>query len=227
MKVVTNEKLIARNAKIGAWSSLAGLVVLGVGLYISFRWQKYVALSFVCLLMGIVLSNVGLYSTNRWGKRPRPDEVLTKALKGFDRRYYLFNHVLPVDHVLLAPSGVFVIVSRNQEGPIRYAAGRWRQKFNLFRALGFAGEGVRNPERDAKRDVRKLEKFLAKSASGLGEVPIQPLVVFTHEKAELHIQEPPLPVLTPKQLKGYLRSLSKDVLSGEQIRRVAQVFEGE
>jgi hypothetical protein len=227
MKAVTNEKLIARNAKIGTWSSLAGMAALGIGLYISFQWQKYIALSFLCLLAGIVLSNVGLYNANRWVKRPRPDEVLTKVLKGFDRRYYLYNYVLPVDHVLVAPSGLFAIVARNHDGPVYFADGRWRQKFNLFRALGFAGEGVRNPGRDAERDVHKMQRFLTRNAPDLAEVPVQSLVVFTNAKAELHVENPPLPVLDPKGLKDFLRKSPKDVLSGGQVRRMAEVFGGE
>ena len=226
MKAVTNEKLIARNAKIGTWSSLGGLAVLGIGLYISIQWQEYIALSFVCLLAGIVLSNVGLYNANRWVKSPRPDEVLTKALKGFDKRYYLYNYVLPVGHALLAPSGLFVIVARNHGGPIYYADGRWRQKFNLIRAFGFLGEGMGNPIRDAEKDVRKMQKFLAKQGLEL-EVPIQSLIVFTNEKADLHVQDPPLPVLTPKGLKDLLRKSPKDALSGGQIRQMAGGFGGE
>ncbi len=37
MKVVTNTKLIKRNAKIGQYTSIGALVILGVGLYISFK----------------------------------------------------------------------------------------------------------------------------------------------------------------------------------------------
>ena len=43
MKIVKNEKLIARNGKIGQWMSLASLVVLGLGLYISFSMPEYFA----------------------------------------------------------------------------------------------------------------------------------------------------------------------------------------
>lgn len=226
MKAVTNEKLIARNAKIGTWSSVAGLVALGIGVYVSFKWQEYVVVPLICLLAGILLSSVSIYTTNRWVKRPRADEVLTKVLKGFDRRYYLYNYMLPVDHVLLAPSGLFVIVARNQHGPIYYADGRWRQKFSVARFIGFRGEGVGNPVRDAERDVRKMQKFLAKNAPELDEVPIQFLVVFTNEKAELHVENPPLLVLNAKRLKDHLRKLSKEALSGGQIRQMAEVFDG-
>ena len=222
MKIVTNQRLIARNARIGTWSSLAGMAVLGIGLFISIKLPGYIALSFVCLLLGMLLSNVGLYNANRWVKRPRPDEVLTKTLKGFDQRYYLYNYVMPVNHVLLAPSGLFVIVARNHEGPISYAGGRWRQKFSLLRAFGLLGEGVGNPIHDAEKDVRKVQKWLTREIPELGEVPIQPVIVFTNEKAELNVQDPPLPVLDAKGLKEHLRKAPKDTLSGNQIRQITE-----
>ncbi len=224
MKAVTNEKRIARNAKIGNWATVAGLAMLGVGLYVSLKWPAYIFYSFVCLLVGVVLSNVGLYHAIHWVKRPRADEVLTRTLKGFDKRYYLYHYTLPVDHVLLSPSGLFVIVARNQDGPIYYAAGRWRQKFNLFRIVGFAGEAVGSPARDAARDARKMQKFLAANAPEVGEVTVQSLVVFTSEKATLYVQEPPLPVLDARGLQDHLRGLPKDALSGGQIRQMVEAF---
>lgn len=36
MKIIKNEKLIKRNAKIGQWTSMGALVILGLGMYISF-----------------------------------------------------------------------------------------------------------------------------------------------------------------------------------------------
>jgi len=224
MKAVTNEKRIARNVRIGNGASLAGLVMLGVAMYISFKLPQYISYALLCMLIGIISSNVGLYNTNRWAKRPRADEVLTRVLKGFDRRYYLYHYVLPVDHVLVAPSGLFVIVTRNQEGPIYYARGRWRQRFNLFRTLGFRGEGVGNPLRDAAGDVRRMQKLLAARLPDLGEAAVQPLVVFTHERAALHVDDPPTPVLDAKGLKDYLRAQSKEALSGNQIRQLVEVF---
>jgi hypothetical protein len=35
------------------------------------------------------------------------------------------------------------------------------------------------------------------------------VVVFTHPKAELRLDEPPIPALAPKQLKGWLRRAGK------------------
>ncbi len=42
MKTVTNVKLIQRNAKIGQYTSLGALVVLGIGLFITFKIPQHV-----------------------------------------------------------------------------------------------------------------------------------------------------------------------------------------
>jgi hypothetical protein len=227
MKVITDEKRIERNAKIGTWASLGGMAVLGIGLYLSLAQPRYLAVSMICLLAGIVLSNVGMYNANRWVKRPRPDEVLTKVLKGFDRRYYLYNYQLPVDHLLVGPPGLMVIVARNHEGSIRYADGRWRQKFNLLRAFGFLGEGVGNPVRDAERAASKMRQVLAEKLPELADTPVEPVIVFTNEKAELDVQNPPLPVLDPKGLQDFVRKASKDALSGGEIYQITEALEKE
>jgi hypothetical protein len=37
MRIVTNEKLIRRNKKIGQYLSISSLGILGIGLYLCFR----------------------------------------------------------------------------------------------------------------------------------------------------------------------------------------------
>ena len=82
MKTVTNVKLIKRNAKIGQYTSLGALVVLGIGLYITFKMPDKFAYSLAALLIGFFMSQVGMHFTNRWGRNPRPDDIIDKSLKG-------------------------------------------------------------------------------------------------------------------------------------------------
>ena len=70
MKTVTNAKLIKRNAKIGQYTSLGALVVLGIGLYFSFAMKEKYIYSFVALILGFLMSQVGINFTNRWGRNP-------------------------------------------------------------------------------------------------------------------------------------------------------------
>jgi hypothetical protein len=73
----------------------------------------------------------------------------------------------------------------------------------LLRLVG--QEGVGNPTREARTEVEALARYLGEHAPGL-EVPIQPLIVFTHPEAELVIAQPLVPVVPAKKLKTHLRS---------------------
>lgn len=224
MKIIRNEKYVKVRARVGQWSSLAGMAVLGLGLVISFTRPQLIGVSFACLLAGLILSQVGLYFMRRWTKRPRPDEVLEKALKGLDNRFELYSFYLPAPNVLLAPSGLFVLRVQPQEGQITYQAGRCHQNFSVARFLGFSGqEPVGDPTRAAQAEVQEMTAFLAHHVSD-EPVEIQPLIVFTNDKAELSISESSIPVLPYKKLKSYLRSLGKAGLSTQQRKRLSELF---
>ena len=84
MRIIKNEKIIKRNAKIGSIVTILSLVILGGGMYITFTNPELLNISVIALLVGFILSQVGIFFTTRWGRRPRPDELLDQALKGLD-----------------------------------------------------------------------------------------------------------------------------------------------
>lgn len=224
MKVIRNEKHVTLRARIGQWASLAGMAVLGSGLVISFTRPQWLGISFMCLLVGLAFSQVGLYFMRRWVRRPRPHEILEKALKGLDNRFELYSFCLPAPHVLLSPQGLFVLRVQPQEGEISCKADRWHQKFSIARFLGFSGqETVGNPTRAAQTEVRELTAFLESHIPD-EPVEVQPLIVFTNDKAELSVSEPSIPVLHYKKLKSYLRGLGQGGLSTRQRKRLSQLF---
>jgi len=59
MKVVLDEKLIKRNAKIGQIVTVASLATLGAGMFITFQKPDMLPLSIGALLVGFLLSQVG------------------------------------------------------------------------------------------------------------------------------------------------------------------------
>ena len=83
MKTIKNDKLIKRNAQIGSWTSIAALVVLAGGMYISFKQPELFVYSMLALLLGFTLTQIGMYMGNKFGRSPRPDEKLDAGLKGF------------------------------------------------------------------------------------------------------------------------------------------------
>ena len=123
MKIVSNNKLIRRNKKVGNYTTIGSLVILGLGLYLSFanpQDPNLFTYSLVCLLVGFLLSQVGIFFGNRWGRSPRPDELLNSSLKGLDDKYTLYHYITRVSHLLIGPAGIWVLFPYQQQGMITY-----------------------------------------------------------------------------------------------------------
>ena len=69
MKVIKNDNLIKRNSKIGQYTSIGALVVLGVGMYISFTNANLFTWSLTALVVGFTMTQIGMYFTNRWERQ--------------------------------------------------------------------------------------------------------------------------------------------------------------
>lgn len=208
MQVFTNARLIKSRARIGRITSVSGLVILLIGMVVSFT-PRLVPVSFVALISGLFLSTIGITVANKWIKEPRADQVLAMGMKGLDDRHRLYNYLLPAEHVLLSPYGLFVLTVKRQEGEIRCQGERWHQAFNWQRVLGgLGGERLGNPTKENRRDVEAMRQWLA----GLlpeAEVPIKGAIVFANPGAKLTIVNSPVPVVFVKKLKSFLRGASK------------------
>jgi hypothetical protein len=229
MNIHLNEKMIARRAKIGRYVSTAGLLVLLIGMVFTFRGPQYTWVTFGALMIGLVASQVGTYHMRRWGRTPRPDEMLTAALKGLDKRYHFYGWLLPAEHVLLGPSGLFVLVAKDQTGQVSYQGGRWRQPFRWSNLLTiFARESIGDPVGDATRQAERLRRFIADrlGAEAAAQLPIEPVVTFLADGVQLTlVQEPSVPVLPVKKLKEYIRGQGKgEKISAGQRQALVEAF---
>ncbi|HFC09956.1 MAG TPA: hypothetical protein ENJ54_08940 [Chloroflexi bacterium] len=227
MRVVTNEKFIARNARIGRYASVASIVILGAGVYLTFARPDLVTLTFALLIVGFILSQVGIYFGNRWAKPPRVDVQISAALKGMGRSYTLYHYATPASHLLVGPGGVFVIVSRFQRGTMTYKKGKWRQHGGLMLWYWriFAQEGIGRPDLEIKAEVDAVSEQLrqhldAEDYEALQ--PIKPILVFTNPSVELKdVEEAPVPTVKIDDLKATVKRLARDTrLTGEQLKRI-------
>jgi len=212
MNIITNEKLIKRNARIGQITNIVSLVILGVGMYITFKSPEQFSLSLTALLIGFLLSQVGIYFTNRWGRNPRPDEQLNKALKGLDKKYTLFHYTTPASHLLTGPAGIWVLFPKSQKGRIVYEKKRWRQKGGGFLSgylKIFAQDSLGRPDLEISSEMDAISKFLAKNNPDLSLPDINAAIVLTHPDVQADAENAPVPTLPSKNLKDYLRKIAK------------------
>jgi hypothetical protein len=230
VQVLTNERFIANKLRIGKYGTILGFVGWIGGLAASFNIQL-IAISYVCLIYGFLAFNVGRYHSLRFGGKPRPDEILTSALKGLDHKHVLFNYVegLPGSHLLLSPLGLFFIELRIHDGQIAVVGDRWSRKWSfssMFRSLVQGRLG--NPTKDASRGVANVKKYLSdKLDPGLVEtVPVEAVVVLTDPTVELTTTDSTLPVVTPKDLRAQVRSVQgRAKMDGDVYRRLYDILE--
>ena len=226
MKVVTNLKLIKRNAKIGQYTSLGALVILGVGLYISFKMPDKFIYSLGALLLGFFMSQIGMYYGNRWGRSPRPDEMIDKGLKGLGRDFSVYHYRTAASHMLVGPAGIWILMPYYQSGKIVYEKKRWKSKGGGFLQSYlrlFGQENMGRPEIESETEIESTKRYLAKLLPEGSEVPqIQSVLVFTSPKVELQVKDAPLPAITPKDLKDFMREKSKDKPMVESIMEKIQ-----
>lgn len=229
MKIIKNEKLIERNGKIGNWISLGALLVLGLGMYISFAKQDLIFYSFICLAVGFIMTQVGMYMSSRWGRSPRPDEKLDSGLKGLHSEFSIYHYSAPVSHLLVGPSGVWVLLPYHQGGSIQFEKNRWKLKGGSFIQKYmriFGQEGLGRPDLEASSESAALRKFFAKKMDENAVPEIKPILVFTNDEVELDAGDSPIPAMKLKQVKEFLRQGSKNrVLSSIQLTEINKALE--
>lgn len=231
MKIIKNEKLIARNSKIGQWTSLGALLVLGAGMYISISRPELIIVSLVCLLGGFIMMQVGMYMGNRWGRSPRPDEKIDAGLKGMHSEFTIYHYTSPVSHLLVGPAGVWVLSPYHQGGKIFYDSDkkRWKNKGGGFFAgymRIFGQEGIGRPDLEAESEVEIVKKFLKKNMTDEATIPdVKAVLVFTNDNVELEANDSPISAMKLKQLKEFMRQMSKNrVLSSEQVKKITELL---
>jgi hypothetical protein len=218
MKIVSNEKLINRNKKIGQITSIASLVILGGGLYVSLSSSNStlssysVSITFGALILGFLLSQVGIFYGNRWGRSPRPDERLIQSLKGLEDKYTFYNYTTSVPQLLVGPSGIWVLIPYPVKGEITYDENkkRWKQKGGNFYLKFFAQEGLGRPDLDVISLINDAEKYIAQNLKDFDHPPVQAALIFTNEKITVDANNAPVPTLPAGKLKDFFRRKAKE-----------------
>jgi hypothetical protein len=229
MKIIKNETIIKRNAKIGSWTSLAALVVLGLGMYISVTRTELFAYSLVALVLGFTLTQIGMYMGNKFGRSPRPDEKLDAGLKGLQNEFVMYHYTTPASHLLVGPAGVWVIKPYHQRGQVLFSKNRWRMSGGGFLQSYmrvFGQESLGRPDTEMDSEVRSLRKYLLKHMDEADLPEINPLMVFTNDTVEVDAEDAPIPAIKLKQLKEFIRQKAKEKrVPAETLSRLKSVLE--
>lgn len=228
MKIIKNEKLIKRNGQIGQYTSLGALVILGLGMYISFTRTELFAYSIAALLVGFTLTQIGMFMGNRYGRSPRPDEKLDTGLKGLQNEFVMYHYVAPASHLLIGPAGVWVLLPFHQRGQVVFMKNRWKMSGGGFLQSYmriFGQESIGRPDIEMDSEISSVKKYFAKQMDE-SEIPeINAMMVFTNDDVEIDAGDSSDHVLKLKQMKEFFRQKAKEkVLSATQLTAIKSVL---
>jgi hypothetical protein len=213
MKIIKNEKLIKRNSRIGQWTSLAALIVLGGGMYISFTRTDLFVYSIAALLLGFTLTQIGMYMGNRYGRSPRPDEKLDAGLKGLQNEFVMYHYTAPASHLLVGPAGIWVLLPYHQRGNVVYKKNRWKNSGGGFLQSYmriFGQESLGRPDIEMESEINAVKKYFEKQLEGIDIPEINAMMVFTSEDVTIEAEDAPIPAMKMKEIKEFFRKKAKE-----------------
>ena len=225
MRVIVNEPLVEKRSTWGRRLMSLGVAILLFAVFLSFNRQTVWG-AYAVMLVGLIVLNVGTAVGGKWMRQPRGDQILDKALKGLDHGSRLYNYLLPVDHVLLSPAGLFVLTLKTQDGQIIGQGEKWQRRLNLLGSISALFETkLGNPSRQARKEVAKVQSWLHARLPD-AEVPVHPVIVFVNPKAQLRLEELTVPALRLADLKAYLRAnIGKTMVQRNTLETLAALCE--
>ncbi len=242
MRVVTNQRRVNRNRQIAQILFFASLIILIGGLIMTNTIGRtndfFLMLPCIIMPVGLVTTLISIRLTNQYVRDPHPEDAIRDGLKGINKRSILYNYLLPANHVLVSPQGVYSFTTRFQESRFKVEGDKWYSSkargplapFFLF----LKQEGLRKPFQEANSEADAVQKIIDKALPNSG-IEVQPVVVFTSPKATLEINKPDLPVVyADAKKKPSLKALLKEdkqrddapALSPEQIDAIDEAFLG-
>ncbi len=183
------------------------------------------------LALGFILFNGGMQQMARWARRPRSDTVIDNQLKSLNDRYTLIHFPdIPgrrPDHILISPSGVLVMTTREAHGQMSVKGTRWRQRRSpLLSIFSMGGPQLGNPTIENDEQVKSVKEFLA--AENLTVDP-QGAIVFVADNVQVEMEDTPVTILHATELHEHLLETATDVTVGgrERDQLVEKLSRGE
>ncbi len=226
MRIFTNENLFKRNTRLAFIANLGGMFFLLASVYVLFIGSA-LGLYLFFLFLGIVSMQIGVYF-GRWNRRP--DLALNNALKSVDDSYSLYHYTTPVSHLLLGPSGIWILLPRHARGTVTFdqRRQRWKLKIKGF-ASRFGQEPIGRPIAEASLEAESLDRYLQKHwKKEDGDLRVQAALVFVDEATEVEAAgNAPIPTVGIKKAKQMLlKADEKSRLTRDQVKKLNNLFEG-
>lgn len=182
-KILKNRPYYAeRRASYFGLGMLAGVIIGFIGLLEIFITRGYMAVGIFAV--GILLFQKASDKRKIWKKGVKGERKVARYLNNLPRGFFVFNDVtLPhskgnLDHVVVGPTGVFAIETKNYLGRFHLNGDDLQIiKKGQLRPLHS------NPGRQSRYNARELSKFI--SAHKITGIRVRPVVTFINKNVDI------------------------------------------
>jgi len=149
------------------------------------------------------------------------EKIVIKTLADrLNDEYWIINGVYlkrgggDIDHIVLGPTGVYVLETKNWSGKIICNGNQWQRP----------GKKMKNcPSIQAKNNTQKVKRIIDSLQLFRDyDIWVEGLIVFTNTHADLSINNPVITVLRVQQLPDYIKKQKGNRLTKEQIQQIVK-----
>lgn len=202
-------------------------------------WAIYFAVAYVEIfvvyllkapLFGLLIFALGFTAFKarfmRWGNwfvGKRGELAVTEVLKRLPNDYALLNDLtLPdgrgnIDHLIVAPHGLYVIETKNYSGRVKCLGDKWFVNGRPIKSLSNQAKGNAVALRNNLAPVFTEHDFM---------IPfIQSVLVFVKHQGQLDLRNPTVPVLEAEQLANFIQKPGSDSQANQERAEPARIAE--
>lgn len=191
-----------------------GVVLILVGLI------GMIMLNFLGLILALVGALVlfeGYQKGSSWFKGDKGEKIVSKHIETLPKGYYIFDDVsIPngrgnIDHLVIGPTGIFVIETKNYSGSFQIHGDDWKKK------RGFSYTNIKSsPGKQAKRNSLDLSKLLFSKNIVKRKIWVNAVVSFLCDDFEVVKKPNYYSVMHPEDVPHFILKY-KDKLDNETV----------
>lgn len=209
-----------RGTVMSMWPVFVSCVLLGAfatACILGTKRVLFAALFMFSLIVALALLRKGLYRVESYFKGARGEEHVAYLLSLLPDTYHVFHDyeagVHHVDHVVVGPTGVFAVETKNWRGCVALQDGLLAVDGHL---------PTRSPTVQARSEAKAVKAVLDKTGEEWTVVPVLCFASDAYQSKEDEIEK--VCVVNAKNLRDWLLA-RPEILSSNELKRLVQLME--
>ncbi|WP_281774720.1 nuclease-related domain-containing protein [Methanobacterium formicicum] len=207
--------------------TLLGIMILLTGIFgfillIGVLELPQLSLFALLVMLGLIIVKYGWSKRRIWSKGAKGEKIVAKKLKKLPKKYTAIRDVkIPnlggdIDHVVVGPTGIYVIETKNYKPTYIPDEDCWYHTSGRVSPL--------NPAKQVKLQASKLNDFLVrKLGKKLSKTTINPVISPINHNLIIKNDIKSYEIVYPEDLVSYL-SHQKKILSSKEVKEIINIL---